>query len=603
MAGSDFIIGNPPFLGGKLLRSGLGDATVETLFRIYAGRVPAEADLVCYWFAKAWEALESKRAKRVGLVATNSIRGCANRKVLGPIAEVGGIFEARSDEAWTIEGAAVRVSLVCFKVTAPLSRPHPEEPRGGVSKDRGVAQDGRARQTTAPGRPSFETAASPPPQDEESSRMDAEPPRLNGLPMPAIHADLSAERSNLVTTLPQPENLGVAFMGDTKGGAVDVEGQVARASLAEPLNPTGRPNSDVLSPWVNGLDVTRRAGDMWIIDFGWTMSEGEASLYEAPFQHSLASIKPFRLSIQQRGYAKRWWIHERPRPEMWAALRGDGSRHGRARPGHPRPSAALDGVDARHKTGHDAGRELHRYIATPTVTRHRLFVWIDRAVCPDHQLIAIARDDDTTFGVLHSRLQEAWSLRLGTRLGVGNDPRYTPTTAFETFPFPEGLTPNIPAADYADDPRAQRVAAAPKRLDELRRAWLNPPDLVDIVPEITPTAAPGEAPRKYPDRLLPKNAKAGVKLKERTLTKLYNERPRWLADARDALDRAVAASYGWPEDIATEDALARLLALNLERTGTKGSAAPALAENKSLHKAEHHVTSIPLPRKDPTRWS
>lgn len=143
---------------------------------------------------------------------------------------------------------------------------------------------------------------------------------------------------------------------------------------------------------------------------------------------------------------------------------------------------------------------------------------------------------------------------------------YTPTTTFETFPFPAGLTPNIPAADYAADPRAQRIAAAAKTLDDLRRAWLNPPDLVEIVPEVTPTAAPGEAPRRYPDRILPKTVEAAVKLKERTLTSLYNQRPRWLADAHDALDRAVAAAYGWPEDIATDDALQRLLALNLERS-------------------------------------
>ena len=107
---ADFIFGNPPFLGGKLLRRGLGDEIVEALFRAYEGRVPAEADLVCYWFAKAWEAVQAGRAKRVGLVATNSIRGGANRKVLEPIAEAGAIFEAWSDEPWTIDGAAVRVS-------------------------------------------------------------------------------------------------------------------------------------------------------------------------------------------------------------------------------------------------------------------------------------------------------------------------------------------------------------------------------------------------------------------------------------------------------------------------------------------------------------
>ena len=61
-------------------------------------------------------------------------------------------------------------------------------------------------------------------------------------------------------------------MGDTKGGAFDIDGRIARAWLCEPLNANGRPNSDVLKPWVNGLDLTRRRRDMWIIDFGWTMS-------------------------------------------------------------------------------------------------------------------------------------------------------------------------------------------------------------------------------------------------------------------------------------------------------------------------------------------
>ena len=200
------------------------------------------------------------------------------------------------------------------------------------------------------------------------------------------------------------------------------------------------------------------------------------------------------------------------------------------------------------------------------VAKHRIFVFLDRSTVPENLIIAIARDDDTSFGIVHSRFHEHWSLRLGTWLGVGNDPRYTPTTTFETFPFPEGLSPNLPAAAYAADPRAMRIAAAAKALDEKRRAWLNPSDLVDIVPEIVPTAAPGEAPVKYPDRILPKNAEAALKLKQRTLTNLYNERPQWLAGLHDDLDRAIAAAYGWPENISTDDALARLLELNLERS-------------------------------------
>jgi type II restriction/modification system DNA methylase subunit YeeA len=168
----------------------------------------------------------------------------------------------------------------------------------------------------------------------------------------------------------------------------------------------------------------------------------------------------------------------------------------------------------------------------------------------------VARDDDATFGILHSRYHETWSLRLGGWHGVGNDPQYTPTLGFQTFPFPEGLTPNIPATDYADDPRAQRIAAAAKRLDQLRQAWLNPSDLVRIEPEVVPG---------YPDRILPKDEQAAAVLKTRTLTNLYNERPAWLDNAHAELDRAVAAAYGWPEDISTDDALAKLLALNLQR--------------------------------------
>ena len=156
--------------------------------------------------------------------------------------------------------------------------------------------------------------------------------------------------------------------------------------------------------------------------------------------------------------------------------------------------------------------------------------------------------------MLHSCFHQAWALRLGTSLE--DRPRYTPSTTFETFPFPESLTPNRPPAEYADHPRAVEIAAAAGRLNDLRDAWLNPPDLVERVPEVVPG---------FPDRLVPKNSRAADILRKRTLTNLYNERPTWLDNAHRDLDAAVAAAYHWPVDISEEDALARLLALNLER--------------------------------------
>lgn len=153
-------------------------------------------------------------------------------------------------------------------------------------------------------------------------------------------------------------------------------------------------------------------------------------------------------------------------------------------------------------------------------------------------------------------------------MGAGNQRRYNASYIFETFPFPEGLTPNIPASDYASDPRAVAIAVAAKKLDELRNAWLNPPDLVQRVPEVV---------AGYPDRILPVDEKAAAILKKRTLTNLYNERPAWLDMAHKELDRTVAAAYGWtdwgcdglPDDVILE----RLFELNQERAARQSGAA------------------------------
>ena len=190
--------------------------------------------------------------------------------------------------------------------------------------------------------------------------------------------------------------------------------------------------------------------------------------------------------------------------------------------------------------------------------KHRLFSWFDARICPDSALVVVARDDDTTFGILHSRFHELWSLRLGTWLGKGNDPRYTQRTTFETFPFPvglapNGLAPNVRAADYEGDPRARAIAEAARLLVELRDRWLNPPEWVEWVDE--PAAG-------YPRRPVPRNEDAAKALKKRTLTNLYNERPRWLANAHEAVDAAVASAYGWAGDISDDDALEELLNLN-----------------------------------------
>ena len=158
------------------------------------------------------------------------------------------------------------------------------------------------------------------------------------------------------------------------------------------------------------------------------------------------------------------------------------------------------------------------------------------------------------FGLLQSRFHLAWALRKGGNLE--DRPRYTHTTTFATFPFPKGMTLDVDVEQARALPEASAIDAAAQRLNELREAWLNPPDLVKRVPEVMPG---------YPDRIVPVSPKAAAFLKTRTLTNLYNERPAWLVHTHCDLDAAVAAAYGWPADIAEGEALARLLALNLER--------------------------------------
>jgi type II restriction/modification system DNA methylase subunit YeeA len=110
----DFIVGNPPFLGNKKMRRELGEQYLDAFFQLWKGRVPAEADLCCYWFEKARTQIEDDRCLRAGLLATQTIRGGANRKVLEKIKETGDIFFAIGDRDWILNGASVHVSLIGF---------------------------------------------------------------------------------------------------------------------------------------------------------------------------------------------------------------------------------------------------------------------------------------------------------------------------------------------------------------------------------------------------------------------------------------------------------------------------------------------------------
>ncbi|MCK4681588.1 class I SAM-dependent DNA methyltransferase, partial [Candidatus Bipolaricaulota bacterium] len=283
---ADVVIGNPPFLGSYRLRSELGDEYVEKLFVLYKGRIVGASDLCCYWFEKARAMIEHNKLQRVGLLATQGIRGSANRKTLERIKETGDIFWAQSDRDWILDGAAVHVSMIGFD-------------RGG-----------------------------------ETTR------ELEGEGVQNINADLTSF-ADLTMRFRLQENSGISFMGPSAKAPFDVNAETAERLLSEAGNPHGRPNSDVVKPVYSAVDITKRPRGRWTIDFCFMPIE-DASQYHAPFEYVKTHVLPVREAKQREKYRKRWWQYARPREDMRNALEG-----------------------------------LSRYAATPGVSKHRVFVWVE----------------------------------------------------------------------------------------------------------------------------------------------------------------------------------------------------------------------------------
>ena len=263
---ADVLIGNPPFLGGNRIRQGLGDDYVNNLFRLYEGRLPAFADLVCYWFERARAAIADRRAGRAGLLATQAIRGGANRTVLDRIKGTGDIFWAWSDRNWVLDGAAVHISMVGF-------------------------DDGQ------------------------------EPTRTyNGEHVSSINANLTVA-ADLGSAKVLAENKSVSFQGPSAKSPLDIDESLASDMLSHPMNVNGRPNSDVVKRVASATDLVGIDRRKWTIDFG-LMPMEEASMYEAPFEYVKQHVLPIRSKNRRAAYAERWWQYAEPRPGMRRALRG-----------------------------------------------------------------------------------------------------------------------------------------------------------------------------------------------------------------------------------------------------------------------------------------
>jgi len=475
---AEFIVGNPPFIGGKDLRARLGDGYAGALWAANPA-MNESADFVMYWWDRAAELLTRKGTvlRRFGFVTTNSISQVFQRRVVQrhlsakqPVS----IVMAVPDHPWTKlarDAAAVRIAMtVC---------------RAGRA-------EGALREVVS--EKGLDTDAPVIVLDERDG---------------TINADLTVG-VDVTAAVPLLANEGLCSPGVKLHGA----GFIVTPAEAAHLGLGRRAGLERhIRPYRNGRDLTARSRGVMVIDlFGLTADEVRLR-YPEVYQHLLSTVKHVREREAARSggkdaqaYAKLWWTFGKPRQELRPALAG-----------------------------------LPRYIATVETTKHRVFQFLDASIIPDNMLVAVGSDEAFHLGALSSRIHATWALRAGGWLGVGNDPRYSKTRCFDPFPFPA-----------ADDGQKQRIRALAEELDAHRKRVLaeHPHLTLTGLYNVLERLRGGTAPDGL-DAALRRTFDDGLVL--------------ILEELHDRIDAAVAEAYGWPADLADDEILARLVALNQER--------------------------------------
>lgn len=375
---ADFIVGNPPFIGGKDLRQELGDGYTEALWSVYGKAVPNSADFVMYWWHKAAEKVRTAKARRFGFITTNSLPQTFSRRVVEkhmtgrhPI----GLLFAIPDHPWVKalnenEQDAVRdAAQVRVAMTVGV--------RGAV--------EGRLLTVVSERRGPTDAA------DVELERRDG-----------AINPDLTIG-VDVTNAQSLKSNEGLASRGVSLHGS----GFIVTPDQARDLGLGRVPGLEaVIRPYRNGKDLTARPRGVMVIDLFGLAEEEVRKRFPEVYQWVREGVKPERDHNNRASYRDNWWIFGEPRRDFRPALAG-----------------------------------LPRYIATVETAKHRVFQFLDAAIRPDNMLVNVASADAWHLGVLSSRIHVVWALALGGRLGVGNDPRYNKTRCFDTFPFPDA-SPN-----------------------------------------------------------------------------------------------------------------------------------------------------------------
>jgi restriction-modification enzyme MmeI-like protein len=325
-----------------------------------------------------------------------------------------------------------------------------------------------------------------------------------------INSDLTIG-ADVTTTTRLSANTGLSSNGMLLAG----RGFVLTKSEAEYLGLGTREGLEkIIRPYINGRELQYGWSGRLIIDlFGISLDDLRRK-FPNIYQHLANTVKTERETVASKttvrdahDYAAKWWLFAKVRKDFRTAV---GS--------------------------------LDRYIGTTETTKHRIFQFIEARFLHDHMVIGIASNDAWILGVLSSRLHTTWALRSGGWLGVGNDPRYSKSKVFDPFPFPD---PN--------NIQKQTVRVFAEELETHRKrvlaahSHLTLTSLYNVLEKLRAGTKPDE---------LEKSAR---RIFDDGLVLIMKE-------THDKLDTAVAEAYGWSADLSDDEILAKLVALNKQRS-------------------------------------
>ena len=348
--GFDAIVGNPPFLGGKKISSAMGQNLREWFVHALANGTAGNADLVAYFFLRAFSLLN--RHGTVGLIATNTVAQGDTREVgLDRMVDSGfTITCAVQSQSWPSQSANLEFAAVWGT-------------RDAVSSRAAMICD------------------------------DAPVSRISSLLEPAGRAEGRPERL--------AENAGAAFIGCYVLG----KGFILEPEEAQEWIAADPRNADVLFPYLNGEDLNSCpdcSASRWVVDFNERV-QGEARKYGLPWRHVIAEVRPERLAKDVYKYPRmvnEWWKFYNTRPAMRKAI------------------VNLDEV-----------------LVVARVSKTVMPTRIPTGSVMSEQIVVFATDSYAQQAVLSSSVHQYWAITYGS--GMRNDPRYTPSDVFETFPRPE----------------------------------------------------------------------------------------------------------------------------------------------------------------------